>query len=278
MPDGSLSLRETRRRIDDLVAELHRESIAIAGAGQGMAGSPGHPYPAVAGPYGTGGFGYGGVSPSDAYQGVSSSAAKVERIKQDLLDMQTELNRKLVQWYGTYEGFRQGQWQIKEVAGASAGLGDGQQIAEEKQTQIVGLMNTINDALHRAQQAIPSDAGHTGRPVRRTLDQLVGQGNGLYRGTAANKYALPFLPQYVVPSLDKERYGKLALQTTTEHPVPLLRRASPDNDETIQDKIIRGLGYLEKQNLRTYEVELPAYYYEMYPKSYAPVGEGELGP
>ena len=278
MPDGSLSLPETRRRIDDLVAELHRESAAIAGAGQGMAGSPGHPYPAMTGPYGVGVSGYGGSHPSDAYQGVSGSAAKIGDIKQNLLRLQAELNNKLVQWYGTYQSFRQGQQEIKEVARASDYLRDGQETAQHKQTQIVELMNTINDALHRAQQAIPSDAGHTGRPVRRTLDQVVGQGNGLYRGTAANNYELPLLLQYLVPPLDQGRYGQVALQTTTECPAPALRRVSPDKDETIWDKVVRGLGYLEKQNLRTYEVELPAYYYQMYPKSYAPVGEGELGP
>ena len=278
MPDESDKLAETRRRIDDLVAELYQESAAIAGAGQGVTGSPGHPYQSMAGPYGTGGFGYGGSPPSDAYQGVSGSAVKVERIKQDLLHLQSELRSWIENWNHDSQELRRDAQRIGQVQSVSTQYQRAQDGVRKEKAQIVELVNAINAAINRAQQAIPLDAGYPGRPVRRTLDQLVGQGNGLYRGTAANKYALPFLPQYVVPSLDKERYGKLALQTTTEHPVPLLRRASPDKGETIQDKIIRGLGYFGRQTLRIYHVELPAYYYEMYPKSYAPVGEGELGP
>lgn len=277
--EGQLTIAETRRRIDDLVAELYRESAAMAAPGQGMAGpssnTSSHPYPSVTDPYAAGVSGYGGSHPLGAYQGVSGPGPKVERIKQDLLHLQGELRRRLGDWDRDSQDRRHDAQRIGQVQNVSTQYHRAQDGAHKEKTQIVDLVNAISAAIHRAQQAIPLDAGHTGRPVRRTLDQVTGQGNDLYRGTTANNYGLPLLLQYLVPQLDKGRYGKVALQTTTEGPVPALRRVSSDRDETIWDKVVRGLGYLEKQNLRTYPVELPAYYYQMAPEGCVPASEYE---
>jgi hypothetical protein len=281
MQSGSLDLGRTKRRIDALIGELNRESAAIAAPNRNTASPSGdtsmHPYQNMTDQYAGGASSYGGSSPSEADQAMSTNTAKIEGIKQELLHLQAELRSRLGDWNRDSQELRQDGQDIRQVQGVSDLYQKAQDAAYREQTRIVGLMNTISAAIDRAQQAIPMHAGCAGRQAHRSIDQIVGQSNDLYRGSAANNYKLPILG-YVIPLLDKGRYGKVALQTITEYPTPRLRQDSSDRQGTLWDKVIRGLGYFEKQNLQDYKVELPSYYYQIFPGGYLPADEYEIRP
>jgi len=276
MQTEPFDLVETQRRIDALVAELRRASAAAGAAGQNIANATGstspYPYQGGAGRYAAGVSGYAGSNLSDACQGIAPLAAKVEEIKQKLLRVGDTLNNQLARWSNTYGQFYKGQQEIKEVARASDHLRHGQQIAHQERTRIIKLINIINNELNLAQRAFPVHLQPAGRQVGHSIDDIAGHGSDLYKMGPAINYRPP-ITQYVVPMLDKTRYGKLVLQPVTQYPSPRLRQDSSDGQETLWDKVTRGLGYFDRENLRISQVELPTYYYQMAPGSYTPASE-----
>ena len=281
MWDRPLNLADAKRRIEALIEELRRQSAAVAAAGQSMAGPsghlPGHPYHSRADQYGVGVAGYGGSHPSDAYQAVAGPLARVEGIKQELLGIQGKLRTRLGDWDHDLEELQREGRHIRQVQDVSGLYGRAQDAAYREKTQIVNLMNAISVALDRAQQTVGAHAGHAGRRTGRTIDQIAGHGSDLYRGGITDRYGLPIL-DYVLPLLDKGRYGAATLQSIVQYPTPRLRQASSDRTETLWDKVVRGLGYVDRQGGRACRVELPAYYYEICPTGHVPEGEYQIRP
>jgi hypothetical protein len=268
-----LDLLKTQHRIDALVAELNRESAALAAAEQNIPGAasntPAYPYQHAADQYAGGASGYNSPQLSQAYQAISAGAAKIHSITQELLGLQNELRTRLGDWNSDSDALRQGEQRIRKVSGLSASYRKAQDAAHRDKTQIAKLMNVISAAIGRVQRSIPPHAGFTSRRVGRSIDDIAGHGSDLYKIGPAVNYRPP-ITQYVVPALDRMRYGKLVLQPVTQYPSPRLRQDSSDGQETLWDKITRGLGYFDRENLHTYQVELPTYYYQMAPGSYTP--------
>ena len=271
MQTEPFDLIKTEHRITTLIAELRQASAAVRAAGQNgaseTAGTSSYPYQGRTGRYAANAPGYAGSNSSDAYQEISTLTAKIEEIKKELLELRSELSNQLTLWRNAYEQIREGQQKIRKVAGASDDLQDGRRITQRKWAQITKLINLINNELNLAQHTFPIHAQHPCRPFGRSIDEIAGHGNDLYKPGSVINYRPPIM-EYVVPLLDKTRYGKIAVEPVIQYPTPRLRQDSSDRQETLWDKITRGKGHFEKQNPPIYQVELPTCYYQMVTGTY----------
>ena len=194
------------------------------------------------------------ISIAQAYQGMAMAMAKAQRIKQNIMEIAGELNRRLEAWDNALKHLENDPKGIKEAYFAVRSYEEGRRIAKEEQSQLRGILNTISAALTHAQQTMSGFSVSSGKTSY--LDKIVAGTNTDSKYKSRNNYVSLAVTYATIPSLDAERYGKANYSPATEYINPNLNPSGNQRRGSLSDKIRLGGDYTQRGNYANYTVKL----------------------